>query len=62
MSINTSKQDFLQQDISTSVYNKLGAGLDSESWPRAGNPGRDLRKTDCTGNIDTSAMDRALFH
>ena len=36
--------------------------LNSESWPRAGNPGRDLRKTDCTGNIDTSAMDRALFH
>ena len=34
----------------------------SESWPRAGNPGRDLRKTDCIGNIDTSAMDRALFH
>ena len=23
--------------------------LNSESWPRAGNPGRDLRKTDCTG-------------
>ena len=22
--------------------------LDSESWPRAGNPGRDLCKTDCT--------------
>jgi len=40
------------------------AGLNSESWPRAGNPGRDLRKTDCTETSILrhwrSAMDRAL--